>query len=173
MATVLGIDPGVKHTGWCVLQDGKPVARGVIIPPGDGKHFVSEVLAWVLPKMSAVLQDYMPTLVAVEEVTWFGRGRRITLPLSHIAGALMALSSLSGSVTFALLPHQKPKKRPRWITKIWSEHEADAALLALAAISLTELLDGAEPADTASARKRQLAVAKRRISVEEFARGTP
>ena len=179
MRTVLGIDPGVKHTGWCVLRDTgplsvyKPIARGVIIPPGEGKHGVAEVLSWVLPRMRQVLLDYGPTLVAVEEVTWYGRGRRITLPLSHVAGALIALSALSKAVLFVLLPGQKVKKRPRWITEKWSEHEADAALLALAAINLQELLDCAEPADTACERKRQLAVSKRRISVEEFARGTP
>mgnify|MGYP001558261413 CR=1 FL=1 len=173
MRTVLGIDPGVKHTGWCVLKAGKPIARGIIIPPGEGKHGVAEVLAWVLPRMRRILLDYGPTLVAVEEVTWYGRGRRITLPLSHIAGALMALSALSTSATFVLLPGQKIKKRPRWITSKWSEHEADAALLALAAINLQELLSCAEPADTVCERKRQLAVSKRLISVEEFARGMP
>lgn len=125
---ILGVDPGIRHTGWCVLDDGKPVAHGLILVGGRGRLLVCEVLCVVIPSVRSLLKTYKPSAVVVEEVTWYGRARRAMLPLASIAGAIVGCASSSNICTYLLMASQRDRKR-KWSVK-WSEHERDAAALA-------------------------------------------
>lgn len=125
---ILGVDPGIKHTGLCVLDNGKPVFTTTLIPPGRGKFLVSEVLCHILPAINAAISKYTPSVTVVEEVTWYGRARRAMLPLAHIAGAIVGTSIARSVDTYLLLANMRNKTK-RWPTK-WTEHERDAARLA-------------------------------------------
>lgn len=63
--TTIGIDPGTKTTGWCVLRDGRYHASGVITAKGTklGKR-----LAQIRDGLQAVLSQYLPSAVVVEDV---------------------------------------------------------------------------------------------------------
>lgn len=125
---ILGIDPGIKHTGLCVLDDGKPVFATTVIPPQSGKVLVMEVLECLLPVLNAVISKYSPSVTVVEEVTWYGRARRAMLPLALVAGAIVGTCIARRVDTYLLLAAMRNKSK-RWPTR-WTEHERDAARLA-------------------------------------------
>ena len=125
---ILGVDPGIKHTGWAVLQGSRPLAVGTLVPAIKGRLLPSEVLAFVLPAITELISKYTPSVTVVEEVTWYGRARRAMLPLAHVAGGIAGMSSALGVPTFLLLAAMRNKTR-KWPDK-WSEHERDAARLA-------------------------------------------
>src|SRR5262245_20676360 len=98
---IIGIDPGLRHTGYNVLEDGKSIASGTLVPPDDSLTITS-VLSYVLPRLYNVIGQYAPTIAVVEEVAWYGRPKKITLPLSHVAGAIMGLCAAVGLYTYSL-----------------------------------------------------------------------
>jgi hypothetical protein len=125
---ILGVDPGIKNTGLCVLDGGKPVFATTVVLPQRSKVLVMEVLQCVLPILNATITKYGPSVTVVEEVTWYGRSRRAMLPLAIVAGAIVGTSIARNVPTFLLLAamRSKIKRLPRK----WTEHERDAARLA-------------------------------------------
>lgn len=160
MSTVLGIDPGIRNTGWCILVDGKAKAHGVI---HTQRQPWVECIAIILNRLDNMVGDW--SSAAVEHVAWYGRSRKITLPLSHIAGAITGFLIGTGIPVYCLIPSMKAKKK--WPAK-WSEHEKDAANLALVA----EQYESARSAADASYLRLHLAVGKRRLSVTDTVRGS-
>lgn len=165
---ILGVDPGIRHTGWVVLDDQTVVGRGTIVPPGRGKMLVSQALSFILPEIAAVLAAYHPSIASVEEVTWYGKTRRITLPLSHVTGAVAGVCLASGvSVCLLLANMRKNIKGPRGSAK-WTEHERDA--YALATVLRKHLV--ALAAGEASALPARSAIPKRIITALVNAHGS-
>jgi hypothetical protein len=165
---VLGIDPGLKHTGWAVLTDGRPTAHGVLLFPEDGKHPTEEYVRFVLQGLSSIVNKYRPAQAAVEQVQWHGRRQRITMPLSHVAGAVTGYLVACGLPVCLLTPNMKKGvtyKQP----KGWSDHEYDAALLAKKLL----LYRDAERAGESSDLQRLDAVRRRIIIVTDSAPGSP
>lgn len=162
---IIGIDPGLRHTGWCVIdEDGKPVARGTIVPPGRGRIQPHEVLNVVLPALDAVVTKYRPDYAVVEQVAWYGSSKRITLPLSHVAGGIAGYCTGLGCDTYLLLAAQKTFSCQR---KGWTEHERDAYVLAT--VVRKHLVAAA--AGERSAHPSRSAVARRKITVDRSAHG--
>ena len=125
---ILGLDPGIRNFGYAVLNDTKVSRRGVWTPPGKGKLLASQVLAYVLPLLAQLVAETAPEIAVIEEVVWRGMRRRITMPLSHVAGGALGLLVGQGVPVYLLTPGMKTRgvKTPRG----WTEHEADAANLA-------------------------------------------
>ncbi len=159
------MDPGLRHTGWAVIRDdGKPIAKGTIVPPGHGRIQPHEVLEYVLPKLNDAIARFEPDVVVVEQVTWYGRGRRITLPLAHVAGAIAGMCVGAGLPVYLLLANQKTftcQKRG------WSEHEKDAFVLA----TEVQRYINALAAGDGTIRRKRSAVGARRITAGRTARG--
>ncbi|MBN2675935.1 MAG: crossover junction endodeoxyribonuclease RuvC [Alphaproteobacteria bacterium] len=67
---ILGIDPGLVHTGWGVIEkDGsrlKYIAEGTISPPV--KKTLPERLAFIYEGLQKVFEQYIPEITGVEEV---------------------------------------------------------------------------------------------------------
>lgn len=127
MGKVIGIDPGLRHTGWAVLDEqGKRVASDTLVYPARGKQFIGDYIGWVLPQIDAVVRQYDAKHAAVEIVSWYGRARKITIPLSHMAGALAGWLAGIHVETFLLVPNMKGLVRGTFA----SEHERDAVALA-------------------------------------------
>src|SRR5688572_3315394 len=124
--TVLGIDPGIKNTGWCVMRNGRVGRHGVIVPPGNKKLPLEFCLQYILTELDPIIIREEIAVAAVEHVVWQGRRRRITMPLSHIAGAIIGYCLARGLVVHALTPAMKDKK----VFELPTEHEKDAANLA-------------------------------------------
>lgn len=163
---ILGIDPGLRHTGFCLTGEGdRVVARGVLVPPGRGRIQHHQVLAYVLPRLGVLIDEHRPDIAVVEQVTWYGRGRRITLPLAHVAGAIAGFCLSRNVSVYLLLANQKTflcRKRG------WSEHEKDAFVLA------TEVRRyvAAETAGDRTILRKRSAVGARRIIAGSNAHGS-
>lgn len=162
---ILGIDPGLRHTGFCLTEgENRVVARGVLVPPGRGRIQPHQVLSAILPAVEKLIKQHQPTLAVVEQVTWYGKGRRITLPLAHVAGGLVGFLLANKISVYLLLANQKTilcRKRG------WSEHEKDAYVLA------TEVRRylAAENAGDVSTLRRRSAVGQRKIIVPRNTHG--
>lgn len=94
---LLGIDPGLLHTGWGIIDvDGNRlshVANGTIDPPA--KAPMAERLKFILEGLNAVLADHHPDEAAVEE-TFVNKNPDTTLKLGLARGAALLAPALAG-----------------------------------------------------------------------------
>lgn len=94
---ILGVDPGLRHTGWGVIAVDGPrlswVGHGVIRPSTDAP--MAERLAAIIQGLTQVLETHCPDCAAVEE-TFVNQNPKSTLLLGQARGAAMAGLSLAG-----------------------------------------------------------------------------
>ena len=87
---ILGLDPGLRHTGWGVVDKvGNRftfVAAGVINPNVDLS--LAKRLAELHESLIKVIQDYCPDAVAVEE-TFVNKNPSSTLKLGQARGVVL------------------------------------------------------------------------------------
>jgi crossover junction endodeoxyribonuclease RuvC len=93
---ILGVDPGLRHTGWGVITMDGPrlawIAHGVIHP--DPKADLADRLCELARQLRAVVDQHEPDEAAVEE-TFVNINPKSTLLLGQARGAAMA--SLAGA----------------------------------------------------------------------------
>lgn len=91
MIRILGVDPGLRHTGWGVIAMDGPrlgwIAHGVIRPDTDAD--MADRLAELCTQLRAVVEQHAPHEAAVEE-TFVNINPRSTLLLGQARGAAMA-----------------------------------------------------------------------------------
>ena len=94
---VLGLDPGLRHTGWGVIDvDGNAlahVANGVISPPPG--EVTAARLAAIFAAVREILDAYRPGAAAVEE-TFLNRNPASTLKLGLARGAALVAAASAG-----------------------------------------------------------------------------
>jgi crossover junction endodeoxyribonuclease RuvC len=94
---LLGIDPGLRFTGWGLVEaDGnrlRHVADGVIAT--DGEASVSERLRCLHNALAALLVLHRPHEAAVEE-TYVNRNGTATLKLGYARGVALLAPALAG-----------------------------------------------------------------------------
>ncbi len=94
---ILGVDPGLRHTGWGVITMDGPrlawVAHGVIHP--DTKADLADRLADLAAQLRAVVDAHKPDEAAVEE-TFVNINPKSTLLLGQARGAAMAALAGAG-----------------------------------------------------------------------------
>ena len=94
---ILGLDPGLRRTGWGVIAlDGarlSHVAHGVIAPDVDAPF--AERLLWLFEKVTEVVQTYAPDEAAIEETFVTANGSS-TLKLGHARAAAMLAPARAG-----------------------------------------------------------------------------
>ncbi len=97
MARLLGIDPGLRFTGWGLLEaDGnrlRHLADGVIATDGDAS--VPERLRVLHDALAALLAEFRPDEAAVEE-TYVNRNGTATLKLGYARGVALLAPALAG-----------------------------------------------------------------------------
>ena len=97
MPRLLGIDPGLRFTGWGVIEsDGnrlRHVADGVIAT--DSATSVPERLKVLHDALAALLADLRPDEAAVEE-TYVNRNGSATLKLGYARGVALLAPALVG-----------------------------------------------------------------------------
>lgn len=88
---ILGVDPGLRLTGWGVITVDGPrltwIAHGVIAP--DPEADLADRLALLAEGLRAVIQDHEPTEASVEE-TFVNINPRSTLLLGQARGVVLA-----------------------------------------------------------------------------------
>jgi crossover junction endodeoxyribonuclease RuvC len=94
---ILGVDPGLRHTGWGVIEaDGSRlafVASGAIhSPTGDN---LAERLRMLHEGLAAVISAFSPDEAAVEE-TFVNRDAQSTLKLGYARGIALVVPALAG-----------------------------------------------------------------------------
>ncbi|MBR0775588.1 crossover junction endodeoxyribonuclease RuvC [Bradyrhizobium diazoefficiens] len=141
---IIGIDPGLRRTGWGVIEaDGNRlvyVACGSVEPP-DGLPLSSRLLA-IHEGLAAVLSDHKPAEAAVEQ-TFVNKDGVATLKLGQARGVAMLAPAMFGITVAEYAPNQVKK------TVVGAGH-ADKQQIAM---MLKILLPKAEPpsADAADA----------------------
>jgi len=94
---ILGIDPGLRHTGWGVVEQTGTrlahVAHGVVKPPTDAP--LAQRLAAIFSAVSGLVIEHRPHLAGVEE-TLVNVNARAALLLGQARGAAMAALAREG-----------------------------------------------------------------------------
>ena len=141
---IIGIDPGLRRTGWGVIEiDGNRlsfVGCGSVEPP-DSLPLASRLLA-IHQGLAAVLRDFAPAEAAVEQ-TFVNKDGAATLKLGQARGIAMLVPARVGIAVAEYAPNQVKK------TVVGAGH-ADKNQIA---VMLKILLPKAEPksADAADA----------------------
>ncbi|WP_295477591.1 crossover junction endodeoxyribonuclease RuvC [uncultured Sutterella sp.] len=106
MVRILGIDPGLNHTGWGVLEvEGgrcRRVASGVIDPP---KGEVSARLGHIARELARVIAEHAPTAAACERV-FVNVNPQSTLLLGEARGAALCAADLAGLAVEEFTPSE-------------------------------------------------------------------
>jgi crossover junction endodeoxyribonuclease RuvC len=107
---ILGIDPGLRRTGWGVIEsEGNRltfVGCGSVEPP-DNLPLASRLLA-IHEGLAAVLNDYRPAEAAVEQ-TFANKDGVATLKLGQARGVAMLAPALFGITVAEYAPNQVKK----------------------------------------------------------------
>ena len=94
---ILGLDPGLRRTGWGVVAvDGarlSHIAHGVIAPPETGA--LASRLLVLFQQLQGVIAAYAPDEAAVEETFVTANGAS-TLKLGHARAAVMIAPAAAG-----------------------------------------------------------------------------
>jgi crossover junction endodeoxyribonuclease RuvC len=94
---ILGLDPGLRHTGWGIISVQayaiRPVACGVISAPADLP--LPERLAQIFHALIEVIQEHKPEDAAIEE-TFANKNAASTLKLGFARGVVMVAPAHMG-----------------------------------------------------------------------------
>lgn len=103
---VLGIDPGLTRCGYAVVQPGPQpslLALGVLTTPVS--HEVPERLGRLHADLTALLDEFGPTAVAVERV-FFQHNTRTAMSVGQASGVVLALAASRGCRVVQYTPTQ-------------------------------------------------------------------
>jgi crossover junction endodeoxyribonuclease RuvC len=107
---LIGLDPGLRHTGWgvleCVGSRLRYVADGAIAP--DPALSLAERLVALHHALAAVIAEHAPEAAAVEE-TFVSKNAASTLKLGLARGVVLLVPALAG-LTVAEYPANLVKK---------------------------------------------------------------
>lgn len=107
---ILGIDPGLRNTGWGLIScEGSRlsfIACGTLKP--DDKLELAARLALLHAGLTGILTEWQPDEVAVEE-TFVNADARSALKLGQARGALMAAAASGGLSVAEYAPNQIKK----------------------------------------------------------------
>lgn len=94
---ILGLDPGLRYTGWGVIEAFahrvRFVAAGVIAPPQE--RSLAERLAYVHVKLEEIVVQFKPKISAIEKV-FVNKNPATTLLLGMARGVVMVVPAECG-----------------------------------------------------------------------------
>lgn len=97
---VLGVDPGLGCTGYAVLEGPPGTVRPALVEAGalrtDGKTPLERRLTSLHGEIAAVLQEFQPEVVALEELYSEYRFPRTALLMAHARGAIVLAAGQAG-----------------------------------------------------------------------------
>ena len=110
MKRILGIDPGLLHTGWAVIDvagsSRKYVASGVILPPA--KAPLPERLAFIFNGIAKLCDDFSPNECSIE-IIFVNKNSKTTLLLGHARAAAITAVAVKGIPVFEYEPNKVKK----------------------------------------------------------------
>jgi crossover junction endodeoxyribonuclease RuvC len=95
MKRIIGIDPGLLHTGWAIIEksgnENKYIASGVILP--SAKEELSNRLNCIFCEVQKLCADFKPDEASIE-ITFVNNNPKTTLLLGHArAAAIVAIAN--------------------------------------------------------------------------------
>lgn len=110
MKRVLGIDPGLLHTGWAIIDvngsEIKYVASGVILP--QTKINLAERLAFIFNNVSELCDTFHPDECSIE-VIFVNKNGKTTLLLGHARAAAITAVAVKNIPVFEYEPNKVKK----------------------------------------------------------------
>lgn len=105
MQTILGIDPGLQHTGWGVIRSDNQRLQfvdGGCISPNTSLTMPERLLA-LHEALAQVIQAHKPDVCAIEE-TFVNKNPLSSLKLGHARGTLMLTVSQANIPVYEYAP---------------------------------------------------------------------
>lgn len=144
LVRLIGIDPGLRFTGWGVIECDGPrlvhVANGTIA--STQKASLAERLVELHDGLAAVVAEYRPKEAAVE-LTFVNKDANATLKLGHARGIALLVPAASGIAVAEYAPNLVKK------SVVGSGHADKTQIRAMVAILLPR--SNARTADAADA----------------------
>ena len=117
MSRILGIDPGLRLSGWAVVErgGGAPGRRrsGALVEAGvirlDPKASVEDRLVQVHDELSALIDETSPTVVAIEKLYAHYKHPRTAIVMGHARGVIL-LAARQRGLSVEHLPATEVKK---------------------------------------------------------------
>jgi len=110
MKRILGIDPGLLHTGWAIIDvagsNRKYIASGVILPPT--KIEFAERLACIFNSISELCENFKPDECGIE-VIFVNKNSKTTLLLGHARAAAITAVAVKNIPVFEYEPNKVKK----------------------------------------------------------------
>lgn len=110
MTRILGIDPGLLHTGWAVIETNgntrKYIASGVVLPKKTGT--LPERLAIIFNEVTKLVDTFSPNEASME-ITFVNKNPTTTLILGHARAAAMVAISVKNIPVFEYEPNRVKK----------------------------------------------------------------
>ena len=110
MKRILGIDPGLLHTGWSIIDiagsSRKYIASGVILPPT--KAPLPERLAFIFNGVSELCETFKPNEASME-VIFVNKNAKTTLLLGQARAAAMTAIAVKEIPVFEYEPNKVKK----------------------------------------------------------------
>lgn len=110
MKRILGIDPGLLHTGWSIIETSgstrKYIASGVILPPT--KIDFAQRLAFIFNGVSDLCEKFNPTECSIE-VIFVNKNGKTTLLLGHARAAAITAVATKNIPVFEYEPNKVKK----------------------------------------------------------------
>ena len=107
---ILGLDPGLRHTGWAVLDscDSRLTFVGAGVADSTDGLSLAERLAELHAKIRAVVSEFAPNEAAIEE-TFVNKNPTSTLKLGQARGVVLLAPAESGVPVSEYTPNQIKK----------------------------------------------------------------
>ena len=110
MKRIIGIDPGLLHTGWAIIDisgsNRKYIASGVILPPT--KIPLPERLAFIFNGVSGLCEQFQPNECAIE-IIFVNKNSKTTLILGHARAAAITAVAVKNIPVFEYEPNKVKK----------------------------------------------------------------
>ncbi|MGQ0637551.1 MAG: crossover junction endodeoxyribonuclease RuvC [Planctomycetaceae bacterium] len=106
--SVLGIDPGLNRTGYCLLSPGVPgpVLREAGVIRSSGALSLAERVAEIGLGLRDVCRQYQPSVMAIEQVFSTGRFPKSALLMAHARGVILFAAAEAGMQVVHYTPRQ-------------------------------------------------------------------
>ena len=110
MKRILGVDPGLLHTGWAIIDvagaERKYIASGVILPPV--KMALSERLVFIFNHVSEICDKFKPSECGIE-VIFVNKNGKTTLLLAQARSAAIVAIANKNIPVFEYEPNKVKK----------------------------------------------------------------
>jgi len=110
MKRILGIDPGLLHTGWAIIDVAGAsrtyVASGVILPPT--KIDLSQRLAFIFNNVSRICEEFHPNECGIE-IIFVNKNGKTTLLLGHARAAAITAVAIKDIPVYEYEPNKVKK----------------------------------------------------------------